>query len=239
MANAYSPSRTVPYVGRGVRWAFVDPSTPGYPWERAALHPQNFPTPGLFFDANTESSWFDLTTGFDGIVRGALGSALAMSELDADLATSKQSHARRLRQQMRAQILCAWNLRAYGCTNENYCGGSHPEKPGIGGSSHVVDHMMNESGVGLNLEPVHANNRQLLAEGKPATRTITLEGESLTELSGSHRPLLWIPAVNLDKLRESGVITVEGMRWSDGSSMVHPPPVVQRLGSLAPPGLFE
>lgn len=224
-------------VGTRVQWSEIDPSASRYPWEHAGLHPNNFPTPGLFYDAADRSSWFDIGAGPDGLVRAALGSALAMADLDPDIATSRQSHARRLRQQMRGQVLNDWNLELYGCTNENYCGGAHPHKPGGDDRRAVVDHVMGSKGLGLNWLPVHDDNRERLSQGRPARRTTTMKGDHILGVQGDKRPLVWIPPVDLERLHREGIVTSEGMRWSDGSPVTKPPPQVARLGVQNPVAL--
>lgn len=224
-------------AGKRVQWTEIDPSSAGYPWEQAALHPNNFPTPGLFYDAADRSSWFDIGAGPDGLVRAALGSALAMADLDPDIATSRQSHARRLRQQMRGLVLNDWNLELYGCSNENYCGGAHPAKAGGQGRRAVVDHVMGPKGLGLNWMPRHDDNRERLSQGRPARRTTAMNGDHILGVQGRKRPLVWIPPVDLERLQREGVVSSEGIYWADGSSVVRPPPSVARLGIQNPVAL--
>jgi hypothetical protein len=215
-----------------VQWIVVDPASDGYPWDLAVLHPRNFPTPGMFIDLD-QPDWFHPDAGFDELVRAALGSALAMAGSDPELASSRTSQGRRLRQEMRCTLFSRWHRALYGCANENYCCGVHPAKPGGKGRRAVVDHMMGPGGRGLSWVPRHAPNRDLLGAGRPARRTIDARGESLLGSPGFSRPLLWVPAVDLDALaRENPQVTT--LTWRDGVSTSEPPKVVRDLGVQDP-----
>ena len=225
------PRRRPPRTG--VPWLRVDPAEPGYPWEGAALHPANFPTPGLFWDGNEETPWLE-NPHFDEVIRAALGSALLMAGLDPALATSRTSDSRRLRQQMRRLMITApFNDQAYGCTNANYCGGTDPSKPGAGDKTHEDLHVMGPDGRGLNFLPRHAPNRDRIAQGLAVARATNEEGEALLGDALGRRPLLWVPPISIEALRRRRpVATVEGMAWSDGSSTLEVPPRVRALGIL-------
>ena len=224
--------------GKPVRWSRIDPASDGYPWDVATLHPHNFPTPGMFLDLD-EVGWFNVETGFDGLVRSALGSALAMAGADPNMAVSPTSQGRRLRQEMRKTLFSRWHLSLYGCSNENYCGGVHPLKPGGEGRRAVVDHMMGPHHRGISWVPRHAKNRELLAQGRAAQRTTDPHGEPLLGAPGSSRPLLWVGAVDLDALAQVEPHIVL-LRWQDGTSTREPPSCVRRLGvqdPIALPGM--
>lgn len=216
-----------------VPWLRVDPAEPGYPWEAAALHPANFPTPSLFWDGDEDTQWLE-NPHFDEVVRAALGSALLMAGVDPGLATSRTSHSRRLRQQMRGLMITApLNDQVYGCTNANYCGGTDPSKPGSEDRTHEDLHVMGPDGRGLNFLPRHAPNRDRIARGLSVARAINEDGESLLSNAKGRRPLLWVPAINIEALRGTRpVATVEGMKWSDGTSTLEVPPRVRALGIL-------
>lgn len=223
--------------GQPVRWVHLDPGSNGYPWELPSLHPHNFPTPGMFLDLD-EPGLFQIETGFDGLVRSTLGSALAMADMDTEIAMSRTSQGRKLRQQLRKVFFSKWHMALYGCTNENHCGGVHPFKPGGEGRRAIVDHVM-ENGRGISLMPRHAGNRVLLARGRPARRTIDTQGEGLLGAPGYSRPLLWVAAVDLDKLASSEPEVVL-LEWPDGTSTAEPPRGVRLLGvqdPLALPGM--
>lgn len=223
---------------RQVRWLRLNPGSHGYPWEMAVLHPHNFPTPGMFVDLN-EPGLFRPESGFDELVRAALGSALAMSEVDTDLAFSRTSQGRKLRQQMRKLLFSRWNVALYGCTNENYCGGVHPHKPGGEGRRAIVDHVMGPRGRGISWMSRHADNKSLLAQGRPARRTTDAGGEPLIGAPGFSMPLLWVPAVDLDRLAAADPEVV-AMKWPDGTSTAEPPARIRKLGvqdPLALPGM--
>lgn len=218
---------------RGVPWLRIDPATPGYPWEVAGLHPANFPTPGLFWDGNETTAWLE-DPHFDEVVRAALGSALLMAGGDPELSTSRTSQARRLRQQMRRLIIEAtFNDVLYGCTNANYCGGTDPSLPGADGKTHEDLHVLGPNGRGLNWLSRHAHNRERIAQGLSPARATTDEGEPLIDDLRSAKPLLWITPISLKALRgDEPVVTTQGMRWSDGRSMLEAPPPVRALGLL-------
>lgn len=217
----------------GVPWVRIDPAIAGYPWEAAGLHPANFPTPSLFWDANETTQWLE-DPHFDEVVRAALGSALLMAGADPELATSRTSQGRRLRQQMRRVILEApHNDLLYGCTNANLCGGFDPSMPGSDGRTHEDLHVMGPKGRGLHWGAVHANNRERIARGKAVARAITDEGEPFVPNEMFSRPLLWIPAVSLEALTgDAPRVTTKGMTWSDNASTSHVPPQVRALGLL-------
>lgn len=218
---------------RGVPWLRIDPASPGYPWEGAALHPANFPTPGLFWDGDEQTQWL-ANPHFDEVVRAALGSALLMAGADPELATSRTSQSRRLRQQMRRLVITApHNDRLYGCTNANYCGGTDPSKSGAQGRTHEDLHVLGPEGRGIHWGSCHGHNRERIAEGTPLARAITGDGEALLADVVGARPLLWIPAISLAALRADRIsITVEKMTWSDGSSTREVPPRVRELEIL-------
>jgi hypothetical protein len=203
----------------------------GYPWNIAGLHPLNFPTPSLFWDANEETRWL-ANPHFDEVVRAALGSALIMAGADPELATSRTSAARRLRQQMRHLITEApHNDILYGCTNANYCGGIDPSRPGAQGK-HEDLHVMGPRGRGINWLARHAPNRDRISQGLAVTRATSQDGEPRGELANA-RVLLWIPALSLDALASADPrVTTQGMQWSDGSSTLEVPPSVAALGRL-------
>lgn len=225
------PRRRRPRVG--VPWVRVDPAEPGYPWEGAALHPANFPTPGLFWDGDEDTQWLK-NPHFDEVVRAALGSALIMAGIDPELSMLRTSQARRLRQQMRRLVITApFNDVVYGCTNANYCGGSDPSLPGAEDRTHQDLHVLGPEGRGINWLARHVHNRERIAEGLPVARATTQDGEALLTDARGARPLLWIPAIDIDALRRARpVATVEGMRWSDKSSTLEVPPRVRALGIL-------
>jgi hypothetical protein len=186
----------------------------------------------MFIDLE-KPDWFHPDAGFDELVRAALGGALAMAGCDPELASSRTSQGRRLRQEMRAALFSRWHLALYGCSNENYCCGVHPAKPGGEGRRAVVDHTMGPGGRGISWCPHHAPNRELLAEGRPARRTTDTRGEPLLGAPGFSRPLLWIPAVDLDQLAQQEP-RLATMVWRDGVSTKEPPKVVRDLGVQDP-----
>ena len=218
--------------GQGVPWLRIDPAMPGYPWEAAGLHPFNFPTPGLFWDGEEPTQWLD-DPHFDEVVRAALGSALIMAGADPELATSRTSQGRRLRQQMRRLIIEApHNDDLYGCTNANYCGGTDPSLPGADGRTHEDLHVLGPKARGINWLARHTHNRERIAQGLSPARSTTQAGEQLLDFPGA-KPLLWVPAISLRALAaRDPQVTTHGMRWSDERSTLEVPPSVRRLGLL-------
>ncbi|MDP3910851.1 MAG: hypothetical protein Q8Q14_10725 [Gemmatimonadales bacterium] len=214
-------------------WLRIDPAMAGYPWEAAGLHPANFPTPGLFWDANEPTQWLE-NPHFDEVVRATLGSALLMAGADPELSMSRTSQARRLRQQIRRLISEApHNDVLYGCNNANYCGGADPTRPGADGKGHRDLHVMGPQGRGINWMPRHLHNRERIAKGLAPARATTPDGEPLLEEAAGRRPLIWIPALNLEALAGADPrATTRGMRWSDDSSTLEVPPPVRALGRL-------
>lgn len=218
---------------RGVPWLRIDPAMAGYPWEAAGLHPANFPTPGLFWDADEPTQWLE-APHFDEVVRAALGSALLMADGDPELSMSRTSQARRLRQQLRHLIIEApHNDVLYGCTNANYCGGADPQLPGADGKGRQDLHVLGPSGRGINWLARHAHDRERIAQGLAPARATNRDGDPLLEDVHGARPLIWIPALNLAALADKNPrVTTQDMQWSDGSSTLEVPPPVRALGRL-------
>lgn len=218
-----------------VIWYRIDPSTPGYPWPKACLHRQGFPTPGMFVDLN-DRGWFLAEDGFDALVRALLFSALTMSDADTDLANSRTSQARRLRQDVRTLLWNPWNMGLYGVNNENLCCGVHPEKPGGEGRACVVAHVMDEDGSGICWSPLHASNVSLLASGRAPRRAIDRNGNQLPGAESQLWPLLWAPALDLEVLARPSP-EVAAATWPDGSSCTKPPACVAAYGTQDPVAL--
>jgi hypothetical protein len=219
------------------QWRTVTPNDPGYPWSFPAVHFQNYPTPGTFFNANITGT-FNPASGFDALVRALLGSTLAMAGMDPGIANAEgqaQSGAlgRRLRRAVREAVIVVggWNDLCYGQENLNYAGGNDPNAPGGDPSApRSAAYVLNDRDRGLNWLPRHADNLQLLGEGRPARRTTDLEGESLPPPArGNRQMLVWLPAFDLDALASSPSEIAFG-QWPDGSSTINPPPAVASLG---------
>jgi len=216
-----------------IRFATITPDESGYPWDYPAFHVNNYPTPGMFLDLNNRDGWFQAWQGYDVLVRAVLASALLLAGLDPEIAEATTSTARRLRQDTRALlVMSSWNVELYGCTNENYCGGSHPDKPGSAGQPAVVNHMMNNRGWGLSWMPRHPNNRLRMELGLPPQRTTSLRGEVLPGAAVRSRACIWIPSIDLDGLHEE--------RPSIRALQIEPPDAIAVLGihhPLALPGM--
>jgi hypothetical protein len=198
----------------GEDWEYRTAQDDGYPWEGLILHAKNYPMPGTFFDAdNPQGAYvFRDTASF---LRALLGSALVMAEMDTSLATS--SPGAPLRKALA-------DLQASGEFNDAMFGTSATEL--VGGRGGIGPHDR-----GINWEPRHAPVRELLSRRVTPYRTTKINGQRLEEhIEANHRPLIWNPAINLDVLRNERRISVEGMNWPDGSSMIEPPPAVTALG---------
>lgn len=197
-----------------------------YPWETPSLHPDNYPTPGVFIDiGNKEGAW-DTSEGLDKMMKVLLAQSMAMANLaggnvDVGLAYAQTTKGKNLRRDYRNLIQCSvWNDALYGQTNIVAAGGKE------GGSTH----MMNNKGRGLNWYPRHADNLSRMAQGKKPKRTTSASGAKLASPnSGSSQMLLWLPAVDLQALGNPNPV-IKPLNWSNGSSTKEPPPMVQDLG---------
>lgn len=198
----------------GSPWSYRTANDEGYPWAASALHAKNYPMPGTFFDANNPQGAY-VFKGTDSFLRALLGSALVMAEMDTSLATS--SAGAPLRKQLAdLQASGEYNDGLYGTSTTSLVGG----RRGLGPRDR-----------GINWEPRHAPIRTLIANGQKLYRTTDIKGQRLpAHIEASHRPLVWNPAINLAVLRNERRITVEGMHWPDGRSMLDPPSSVSALG---------
>lgn len=219
------------------QWQAVMPNEAGYPWEFPAMHYQNYPTPGTWFDGNAKGV-FDPAAGFDAFVRALLGSALAMAGADPAIATAEGQSpnaalGRRLRRMVRDSLIVVGGVNdlLYGQTNLNWAGGNDPSKPGGDPSKGLsATYVLNEEGRGLNWLPRHADNVARISKGSPLRRATTLEGEPLPPPDrGTRQMVIWAPAYDLDALG-SEQPTIQYLTWSDGSSTLGPPPFIQGLG---------
>lgn len=218
-------------------WVYRTSGDPGYPWEEPVLHVENWPTPGMFVDVGNENGAWDPSSGFDSMVRAALGSALVMANLDPAIATAQgqdpdASIGQSLRKQMRQAIthVGGTNDLAYGQTNLNYAGGNDPNAPG-GDPNKAKSgaYVLNAAHRGLNWLPRHADQVARIQNGQSLLRTTSLAGEKLPGLAGHRHMLVWIPAIDVDALGVD-LSTLKFMQWSDGTSTIEPPPQVQALG---------
>ncbi len=109
---------------------------------------------------------------------------------------------------------------------------------GYGAAIGSFDSPMNRA---IRLMPSHPDNITRIRAGLPPSRNISM-GNASSPGDGSGKPvdsgkrnleLLWLPAINLQTLWESGgdMITTEGMDWDDGTTMLMPPPIVADLGA--------
>ncbi len=196
-------------------WQLRDVDSEGYPWKQPAVHVSNYPTPGTFFDSGNPNGAFVLVD-FKDLVRACLASALYMAGGDVQHATSLGSTGKRLRREMADAIQT-------GEFNDSMYGTSDVTK--VGHESYVGPH-----GRGINLEWVHADNLERMHRGEPALRTTTVEGDRIsTHQAARARPLIWLPALDLNPLHDS-YPTVQVSQWEDGVSTAEPPLAVRQLG---------
>lgn len=214
-----------------VEFVFGNEATPGYPWEAPHIHRgsngAHVPTPGMFFlvrdpDAPTDSE-FALNTML-GIARYALGSAYAMAGAPRSIFSIPAEEVI----DYLALIVCSpWNDTAYGTTNSLIATG------GVLG--------LGPHGRGVNMTKRHRDNIAALVQGISPERTTLINGntDSLVEGDSSSFPQIWLPPIRLDLLRDFGTVTTQGMEWSNGDSVMVPPPTVWQHGvrsRVGPPG---
>lgn len=204
----------------------IDPYDAGYPWERAALHPENYPTPGLFFDVGSPAAGESLSSPST-IARYYLGSAIAMAAARGFNVTEAQklvkssnttSKAIAFRNQALRLIMCSpYNDALYGTTDL-----------WEGGSSYANQ----SNGRTIKFFPRHLDNIGRMKAGQPPKRGIELNGQKISNLTGNiAMPQLYLPAINLQLLAGNNpVVTTNGLEWSDGTATILPPPEVQKIG---------
>lgn len=82
------------------------------------------------------------------------------------------------------------------------------------------------------LFPRHANQEARMANAQSPLRTVNINtGARLPAYNAQNAnryPLLWLPAINLERLVE-GEVTTFGMDYADGSSRLNPQPEVMNL----------
>lgn len=219
-------------------WVVVSDQDAGYPWDFPALHFENYPTPGTWFDVGDKEGAFDPAQGFDAYVRALLGSALAMAGNDPGIASAQGKDpradlGRRLRRDVSKAVIAVGGVNdlAYGQTNLNFAGGNDPNAPGGNEDQPLsATYVLNQRGRGLNWLPRHGANMQRIADGLPLKRTTSLSGSTLPwPDSGNRQMLLWSPAFDLDSLAASEP-SIQFLQWLDGSSTIDPPPRIQELG---------
>ncbi len=228
-ALCVQPVTPPPEVGDPVDWELAPASRPGYPWEAALIHRggdgKHFPTPGMFFLVRDPLAPTDGILALDsilGIARAALASAYAMAGAPRTLGDIPDN-------QVLAYvnlIACSpWNDAAYGSNDPGTVGG------GLGLGPH---------GRGVNMFPRHRDNVGQLAQGDPAVRSTFLNGIEDQSIPGADRwPQLWLPPIRLDLLTQLGSVTTSGFQWTNGDSVIVPPPAVWNHGVqalVAPPG---
>jgi len=78
--------------------------------------------------------------------------------------------------------------------------------------------------LGISFDPVYSDNLERI-----------LEMQAPTADEGRHLPLIWLPFIDMERLDNEGVVTLEGMNWPDteegrGHSMIDPPAEILKLG---------
>ncbi len=223
-----------------LEWRVVTPDDPGYPWTFPAMHYENYPTPGTWFDANDKDGAFAPSNGFDRFVVALLGSALAMAGNDYRIANAvgqdpNANLGRRLRRQVRESLINVGGINdlLYGQTNLNIAGGNDPNASGGDKEKPLsAQYVLNEEGRGLNWLPRHADNIDRLQGGKHMKRTTRINGKKLpSPNSGSRQMLIWSPAFDLEALGPDKVVpSIRFLQWDDGSSTLDPPPIISQVG---------
>lgn len=217
-----------PTVG-SLDWVLRSSGDPGYPWEEPVMQISNWPSPGMFVDIGTNDSW-NPAQGYDSMIRAYLGTALAMADMDVGISTSTEGQV--LRKQLRNAVMAVGGLNdlLYGQTNLNYAGGNDPTKPGGDANKQKSgQYVLNSEDRGLNWLPRHKNIKQLVQTEQPLKRATTINGSKIAGSAGGNQQMLvWLPAIDLDYLREN--MEIRFLKWSDGSSTIDPPPQILGLG---------
>ena len=193
------------------------PSINDYPWGEPTVYTHTSPTPSTIYavKAGDTHEW---------IVRQATGAALALADrvelvpfMNPNNAGYSEPWAKNLRRKMSDAIVCGW-------FNDTLSGQNDPQKAGgqLG---------MGPQGRGLNYLPRHADNLALLADGKSARRTTTINGNRQVGVlvADSNKYMqMWIPAPNLSKLQgpKETIDLVFDQQWSNGTFTLNPPPPI-------------
>jgi len=194
------------------QWSLRRSDDGAYPWLRPTLHVANYPTPGMFFDASNPAGRFVFDSP-NAFYSAALGSVLSMAGLDPTLAMTRAG------EQLRKDIA---DWMSCGTYNDGLFGTTTVEL--VGGRQWIGPH-----GRGINWSPRHGPVRQYIANAKAPYRTTKLDGSRLPNyIEANHRPLAWVPAFDLDVLRNQHQLVP--LRWANNRSAIDPPPIVQKLG---------
>lgn len=192
-----------------------------YPWNDAVLEVDNYPTPGTFnlIEKGDYGAQF---------FKQLVAAALAMAGADTAPAFDNNSKVgKRLRKEMRDLVICA-NDAIVTSTSATMAGGRDPGTNGEDDKG--VTYMLGPNDRGLVWLPRHKDNLARLAQGLPQKRNISASGQKIG--SGSSHMLLWLPAINLERLRGPvPVVTTDGMTWPDsGENTINYPTPVAKLG---------
>ena len=176
------------------------------------------PTPGYHYQVKRGDTF--LGTGPNAIVHRALLAAARDAGIDPVRASAIANNPR-ARMAYLDLILCSGpNDALYG----TYSGGAQ---------THTGPH-----GRTITLLPIHADNRTRVGGGRSPLRNVKLgtpadrrHGTAARGIEGGHRSFEWLllPAIDPQKLRQ-GVISADGITWSDGSPSMWDHPAVSGLG---------
>lgn len=171
------------------------------------------PTPGKFFliqnannacppgGSNKPYCWY--AEGKNGIF------AQALRKIDAARGANANGH--------NYIKLCTtagyWNANLYGRTGQSTTWPAYLKVDGVD--------------IGTAWLPRHENAIATMINGKMPRRTINASGQKVG--SGSSYGLLWIPPIDPDAYKQQGVISITGIKWGDGSSVLNPPPQLTSL----------
>lgn len=216
-----APSPTFPQGG--VDFEEASNGRPGYPWEEPLIHLGNdgkhFPTPGMFFVVRAPNAPTDAFLALDsllGIARAAVASAYAMGGAARTLGSIDDEL---VLEYLRLMLCSPWNDILFGSTSSQFAGGS------LGLGPH---------GRGSVMLPRHRRNLQRMAVGEDAVRSITLAGNPDPQIPDDNKwPEFWLPPIDLDALVNAGIVTTSGWSWSNGDSVLVPPPQVWTRGVLS------
>jgi hypothetical protein len=200
------------------------PPVANYPWEAPLIHQgtdgTQWPTPGMFFLVRAPNVPTDPILALDsilGIARVALAAAYAMAGAPRLVGEVPDSAVL----QYVDLIACSpWNDKAYGTSSSVATGGEY----GLG-----------PHGRGVNMYPRHHDNIAALSAGQSPKRSTYLAGQGDNQVEGTNNkwPQLWLPPIRLDLLASQDQVTTQGLAWSNGDSVLVPPPMVWAHGVYA------
>lgn len=186
------------------------------PWE----DPGNYPTPDRFhqvyFRGGDESYWPKGHPGrnsgsFKYIAQKAMYTAGYIMTGDLDLAREIGDDPEIWKAYLTLINCSPWNQAVYGQpeTRDQYHYGFLP----------TLDQ--------ISFNPLHADVRKLITEGKPIRRSLT--GLTSHDGTGGNHAYLWLPPIDYAALAQ-GEVKLDPAYWPTGDSKIMPPPEVLALG---------